>query len=163
MTAFTSYWLLPLFFMFHDFEELVFVPTWLRRQPNRRILGRIPFAGVDQADILAVGIWEEFVLYWVFSAVGYWLHTPLLIVAATIPYLGHLVGHLVFIIIVRGYVPGGVTAALELPFVTWYLIRLVLLVNAPVSAWWLSIGLMTLLFFGNLLLIHFVMSRIAAS
>lgn len=30
MINFSSYWILPLLFMFHDFEELVFVPYWLK-------------------------------------------------------------------------------------------------------------------------------------
>lgn len=59
MINFSSYWILPLLFMFHDFEELVFVPYWLKDH-NPKINGRVLFGGVNRSDILAAGIWEEF-------------------------------------------------------------------------------------------------------
>nr|WP_263862548.1 HXXEE domain-containing protein [Levilactobacillus enshiensis] len=57
-----SYWLLPLLFVWHDFEELVLVPRWLRGH-NPYIGKEALFGGVHRSDILAVGVWEELCLF----------------------------------------------------------------------------------------------------
>lgn len=89
MINFSSYWILPLLFMFHDFEELVFVPYWLKDH-NPKINGRVLFGGVNRSDILAAGIWEEFCIYLLLAAVAYIMGSPLL-VATAIFYLYSLV------------------------------------------------------------------------
>ena len=58
MADWSSYWLMSLLFIFHDFEELVLVPHWLEKH-NSNIHGRILFGGVNRSDVLAIGIWEE--------------------------------------------------------------------------------------------------------
>lgn len=77
MINFSSYWILPLLFMFHDFEELVFVPYWLKDH-NPRIHGRVLFGGVNRSDVLAAGIWEEFCIYLLLATVAYIMESPLL-------------------------------------------------------------------------------------
>ncbi|MFM9745599.1 HXXEE domain-containing protein, partial [Streptomyces brasiliscabiei] len=80
-------------------------------------------------------IWEEFCIYLLLSAVAYWFDYPLLIVASIIPYLFHLVMHLIFPIVKHGYVPGVVTAIIELPMTIIYLIAIIWLTNSPMWQW----------------------------
>ncbi|WHQ66014.1 HXXEE domain-containing protein [Lactiplantibacillus plantarum] len=98
MHNFGSYWILPLIFMFHDFEELVFVPYWLKDH-NPKIHGHVLFGGVNRSDILAAGIWEEFCMYLLLATVAYIMNSPLLVATATLPYFFHLIMHLVFVLI----------------------------------------------------------------
>ncbi|MCC7666242.1 HXXEE domain-containing protein [Liquorilactobacillus satsumensis] len=157
MLIWSSYWLLPLLFMFHDFEELTLVPSWLEKHsPN--IHGRMLFGGIKRADILALGIWEEFCIYLLLSATAAWFNYPLLIVAATIPYLAHLMLHLVFSIVKRGYVPGVATALLELLPTIAYLTALIKLTHSPAWQWVLIILIVAVLFVVNLGWIHWGMA-----
>ncbi|MDV7757544.1 HXXEE domain-containing protein [Liquorilactobacillus mali] len=160
MTIWGSYWLLPLLFMFHDFEELVFVPHWLQKN-NPNIYGRTLFGGVDRSDILSAGIWEEFCIYIALSAIAYWINYPLLIVAATIPYFLHLIMHIVFSLIKRTYVPGVVTAIVEIPVTIAYLLNLIKLTYSPLWQWIVVIFIMFVFFIGNLKLIHWLMAKVA--
>ncbi|MCW6147481.1 HXXEE domain-containing protein [Lactiplantibacillus plantarum] len=97
MHNFSSYWMLPLIFTFHDFEELVFVPYWLKDH-NSKIHGHVLFGGVNRSDILAAGIWEEFCMYLLLATVAYIMDSPLLVATATLPYFFHLIMHLVFVL-----------------------------------------------------------------
>ncbi|WLF74585.1 HXXEE domain-containing protein [Limosilactobacillus fermentum] len=69
MSFFSAYWVLPLLFMFHDFEELVLVPSWLLNHDS--YIGKKQlFGGVHHSDVLAIGIWEEFCIYLLLSTVA---------------------------------------------------------------------------------------------
>lgn len=157
--AFQSFWLLPLLFMWHDFEELVVVPTWLAHH-DPHIGRRTLFGGVARADILAVGIWEEFCLLLLIVAGAYWWHLPVLVMAASFPYLGHLVLHLVFVVIKHSYVPGVVTAVIELPLMSWYVMKLSESLSLNWVAWLVMIVSGFGFFGGNLVLIHWGMPRL---
>ncbi|MFT8936364.1 MAG: HXXEE domain-containing protein [Liquorilactobacillus sp.] len=159
MTIWSSYWLLPLLFMFHDFEELVFVPHWLQRN-DPTIYGRTLFGGVNRSDILSAGIWEEFCIYLALSAIAYWFNYPLLIVAATLPYFCHLIMHIGFSLIKHAYVPGVVTALIEIPVTIAYLLILTKLTYSPFWQWLLVIFMMFVFFIGNLKLIHWLMAKV---
>lgn len=159
MSFLTTYWVLPLLFIFHDFEELVCVPKWLKNH-DPHILGRTLFGGVARSDILAIGIWEEFCIFLVAAIMAYWNQSALIIVTATIPYLIHLVIHCLFVLLKRAYVPGVVTAIIELPLVISYLV-----VNASRATESLFIQMLVIImgmmmFSGNLALIHWGMNRL---
>lgn len=161
MSFFTTYWVLPLLFIFHDFEELVCVPKWLKNHDSQ-ILGRTLFGGVARSDVLAIGIWEEFCIFIVVAIIAYWRHSSLIIVAATIPYLIHLVMHCLFVLLKGAYVPGVVTALIELPLVISYL-----MVNASQATEALVVQILVIImgvmtFCGNLAVIHWGMIRLKA-
>ncbi|WP_024521546.1 HXXEE domain-containing protein [Lactiplantibacillus plantarum] len=158
MHNFSSYWILPLIFMFHDFEELVFVPYWLKDH-NPKIHGHVLFGGVNRSDILAAGIWEEFCMYLLLATVAYIMDSPLLVATATLPYLFHLIMHLVFVFNKRTYVPGSITAIIELPIIIVYLYGLTTLTKASLWEWIIVVIIMFVSFISNLKFIHWIMAK----
>lgn len=158
--TFYSAWLLPLFFMFHDFEELVLVPNWLQAH-DPHICGRTLFGGVARSDVLAVGIWEEFNLFILIAVASIYLNLPVLTVAAAIPYLFHLIMHVVFTIVRHGYVPGVVTSVIELPFVIIYMMGNIALVNLSLWQWGFVVVCAFVVFIGNLGGVHWGMNKMA--
>lgn len=158
MHNFSSYWILPLIFMFHDFEELVFVPYWLKDH-NLKIHGHVLFGGVNRSDILAAGIWEEFCMYLLLATVAYIMDSPLLVATATLPYFFHLIMHLVFVFNKRTYVPGAITAIIELPIIIVYLYGLTTLTKASLWEWIIVVIIMFVSFISNLKFIHWIMAE----
>lgn len=158
MHNFGSYWILPLIFMFHDFEELVFVPYWLKDH-NPKIHGHVLFGGVNRSDILAAGIWEEFCMYLLLATVAYIMNSPLLVATATLPYFFHLIMHLVFVFNKRTYVPGAITAIIELPIIIVYLYGLTTLTKASLWEWIIVVIIMFVSFISNLKFIHWIMAK----
>nr|WP_301554617.1 HXXEE domain-containing protein [Lactiplantibacillus plantarum] len=145
-------------FMFHDFEELVFVPYWLKDN-NSKINGRVLFGGVNRSDILAAGIWEEFCIYLLLAAVSYIMDSPLLVATAIFPYLFHLIMHLIFVFNKHTYVPGAITAIIELPITIVYLHSLITLTKASLWEWIIIVIIMCVLFINNLKFIHWIMAE----
>ncbi|MDC6095346.1 HXXEE domain-containing protein [Lactiplantibacillus plantarum] len=158
MHNFGSYWILPLIFMFHDFGELVFVPYWLKDH-NPKIHGHVLFGGVNRSDILAAGIWEEFCMYLLLATVAYIMNSPLLVATATLPYFFHLIMHLVFVFNKRTYVPGAITAIIELPIIIVYLYGLTTLTKASLWEWIIVVIIMFVSFISNLKFIHWIMAE----
>ncbi|ALG24731.1 hypothetical protein AN634_01035 [Lactiplantibacillus plantarum] len=158
MHNFSSYWILPLIFMFHDFEELVFVPYWLKDH-NPKIHGHVLFGGVNRSDILAAGIWEEFCMYLLLATVAYIMDSPLLVATATLQYFFHLIMHLVFVFNKRTYVPGAITAIIELPIIIVYLYGLTTLTKASLWEWIIVVIIMFVSFISNLKFIHWIMAE----
>lgn len=158
MLNFSSYWILPLLFMFHDFEELVFVPRWLQDN-SPTIHGRVLFGGINRSDILAAGIWEEFCIYIILSIIAYIINAPLLIATAVFPYFFHLIMHLVFIFNKHTYVPGAITAIIELPITIIYVCNLITLTRASLWEWIIFMIIMFVLFISNLKFIHWIMEK----
>lgn len=49
--------------MLHDFEEIIFVPYWLKQNCSIVEKTKRPlFSGVDDSSILSIGVFEEFVI-----------------------------------------------------------------------------------------------------
>ncbi|MDF7639814.1 HXXEE domain-containing protein [Lactobacillus sp. ESL0791] len=159
MAFLTSYWLLPILFMLHDFEELIFVQSW-RKTNKAAIHGIKLFAGIKRTDILAGGVSEEFCGYLVVAFAAYQFKAPLLVAAATVPYILHLILHIIFPLTTRSYIPGCVTAIVELPLVSAYLYAIIKLTFASINQWFFAICLMTIIFASNLVFIHWAMRKI---
>ena len=150
MSFFSAYWVLPLLFMFHDFEELVLVPSWLLNHDS--YIGKKQlFGGVHHSDVLAIGIWEEFCIYLLLSTVANLMDN----------WLGlHLIAHCIFSIIKHAYVPGVVTSIIEIPITILYLLALIKLTHIAIWQWFVVIIAVFVAFAANLQFIHIIMSRI---
>lgn len=115
-------WLLPLLFILHDMEEIIFAAQWKKKEPSLKkyiFKNFIPFGTISSAEACAIGVSEELLILTMVSFIsvlsgkyGVWFG---LTVAVTL--------HLLLIHIIIGtmeyhrYVPGLVTAILTLfPF-----------------------------------------------
>ncbi|WP_235804378.1 HXXEE domain-containing protein [Liquorilactobacillus ghanensis] len=85
--------------------------------------------------------------------------TPLLVATAIFPYLFHLIMHLIFVFNRRTYVPGAITAIIELPITIIYLYSLITLTKTSLWEWIIVMIIMFVLFISNLKFIHWIMAE----
>ena len=61
MSILFNVWMLPILFILHDFEEIIFMPLWKTRHHQKLETFKKPFFGsVTQGSAFAVGVFEEF-------------------------------------------------------------------------------------------------------
>lgn len=119
-------WLLPIVFMLHDFEEIIFMEKWFAHN-REKIMTRVPKLApkllhhIDQLTTarITLGVACMFLLVVsvtlisVFSGVYYvWL-------AGFIVFSIHLFVHIAQSLVLRSYVPAVVTSILALPYSIW--------------------------------------------
>ena len=111
-------WMLPILFILHDFEEMIFMPLWKKRYRQKLVTFKKPFFGsVTQGSAFAVGVLEEFIILLFISGLCQMTHNTVLYFSFVIAYTSHFMIHYIMCLQFRGYVPGVVTVTLELPIV----------------------------------------------
>ena len=115
-------WLFPILFIFHDFEEIVFMKPWINR--NEGYLNS-RFPKLSKSIILhfsntttsafALGVAEEFILICVITIISYFTNWYYLWFGTFIAFSIHLIVHCIQALILKGYVPCVVTSVLCLP------------------------------------------------
>lgn len=118
MSILFNVWMLPILFILHDFEEIIFMPLWKTRHYQKLLTFKKPFFGsVTQGSAFAVGVLEEFIILVFISGFCQITHNSLLYLSFVIAYTAHFIIHYIMCLQFRGYVPGVVTVTLELPMV----------------------------------------------
>ena len=118
MSILFNVWMLPILFILHDFEEIIFMPLWKTRHHQKLETFKKPFFGsVTQGSAFAVGVFEEFIILVFISGFCQITHNSLLYLSFVIAYTAHFIIHYIMCLQFRGYVPGVVTVTLELPMV----------------------------------------------
>ena len=118
MSILFNVWMLPILFILHDFEEIIFMPLWKTRHHQKLETFKKPFFGsVTQGSAFAVGVLEEFIILVFISGFCQITHNTLLYLSFVIAYTAHFMIHYIMCLQFRGYVPGVVTVTLELPIV----------------------------------------------
>ena len=121
-------WLLPLLFVFHDFEEIIGMRVWVVRN-GAAVSSRFPrfafiFKNITTTAGFALAVAEEFVLLLIICGLTFtgirafnllWLGT---FIAFTL----HLVVHIGQAIVIRKYIPALATSILILPVSVWLII-----------------------------------------
>ena len=144
----TLLWLFPVVFMVHDFEEIIMIPSWMRK--NREIiLARFPQIGKRllsrfgnlSGPGFSVAVLEEFLLISLltFLSVRYSLFnlwTGLMLV-----FWLHLFVHVIQFLIFRAYIPAIVTALLSILYCAYALVFVIHhgLVSGSITAIWFVI------------------------
>lgn len=115
-------WLFPLLFIFHDFEEIIFIQPWMSRNKRSlqkkfpalsgRLLGH--FERITTASF-ALGVAEEFILISIVTAFSYRTGSYLIWNGLFLVFTLHLIMHCVQALILRRYVPAVATSVLCLP------------------------------------------------
>ncbi len=130
MSLVTVLWLFPVVFMLHDFEEIVLVETWMRRNGDE-VRRRFRFArgAIDHLTDLptaafALVVAEEFLIISAVTLAAVELGWYEMWAGILIAFLLHLVGHLAQFLALRHYIPAIVTTLLALPYGVWALDRL---------------------------------------
>ena len=119
MTSVQFYFLFPSLFMLHELEEIVWMPSFVKKisiqYPNNRILSfYTPFA--FNAIVL-----EQFLILMTSLYLSYQFNNYTIYTTIIIAYIFHVFGHLIQTIVLRNYVPGLLTGILTSWFSLYYL------------------------------------------
>ena len=114
-------WLLPIVFMLHDFEEIIFLKTWINKNKyhlaekfpkiSKKLLPR--FEKLSTSGF-TVAVAEEFVLLSLITITSIIFNNYLLWLAAFMGFFIHLFIHIGQGIILKRYIPGIITSFLAL-------------------------------------------------
>ena len=110
MTSVQFYFLFPALFMLHELEEIIWMPSFVKKLsaqfPNNRILSYYtPFA--FNAIVL-----EQFLILLLSLFLSYRFSNYTIYVSIIIAYIYHVLGHLIQTVVIRKYVPGLLTGIL---------------------------------------------------
>ena len=128
-------WLFPILFMFHDFEEIIFMRAWISK--NRSFLSDrfprlskklLPHFDSITTSAFALGVAEEFILISVITVVSYITNWYDLWIGSFIAFTLHLIIHCVQALIVRKYIPCIVTSVICLP-ICMYMINQIIQIS----------------------------------
>ena len=114
MSSVQFYFLFPALFMLHELEEIVWMPSFIKKisiqYPNNRILSYYtPFA--FNAIVL-----EQFLILLLSLFLSYQFSNYTIYATIVIAYIYHVLGHLVQTIVIQKYVPGLLTGILTSGF-----------------------------------------------
>lgn len=157
-------WLLPILFMVHDFEEIIFLRAWFHR--HRSVLSeRIPrFAGrilphMEQTSVPAfvLGVAEEFILISGVTVLSVVFDCDVVWFGVFFALSLHLVIHILQAAVLRSYVPSLATSIALLPYCVYTFCRMLPAALQPpmVISAVLSVVFMAL----NLYVLHILMAR----
>ena len=119
MTSVQFYLLFPSLFMLHELEEIIWMPSFVKKLsaqfPDNRILSYYtPFA--FNAIVL-----EQFLILMTSLYLSYQFNNYSIYASIIIAYIYHVFGHLIQTFILRRYVPGSLTGILTSLFSLYYL------------------------------------------
>ncbi|MFC0233994.1 HXXEE domain-containing protein [Vagococcus entomophilus] len=152
---------LPILFIIHDFEEIIFVPMWIKK--HTKVLekkNRPLFGGITNSAVFSVGVVEEFILLVVISLYGMIHPGGALYFGAGIAYVIHLFLHLIFCIQYHSYVPGVVTAFLQIPVMVYLLHEVYASLDCSLPHIVLISCICCVLILGNVLCLHQFMHQL---
>lgn len=161
--------LLPIVFMMHDFEELIFLKPWLGR--NREMLYQrfpalarkiLPHLDRLSTNAFALAVAEEFVLLSVITYTAVLFEYYYVWFAALAAFTVHLLVHIGQWLVLRRYIPAIVTSLLSLPYClyTLYLFCRESRIGPAEGLLWSAGGLILMVL--NLLLAHRLGTRLDA-
>ena len=119
MTSVQFYFLFPSLFMLHELEEIIWMPSFVKKLwaqfPDNRILSYYtPFA--FNSIVL-----EQFLILLLSLFLSYWYSNYTIYATIVIAYIYHVFGHLIQTLVIRKYVPGLLTGILTSWFSLYYL------------------------------------------
>ena len=119
MSIIQFYFLFPALFMLHELEEIIWMPSFVKKLsaqfPDNRILSYYtPFT--FNAIVL-----EQFLILLLSLFLSYRFSNYTIYVSIIIAYIYHVLGHLIQTVVIRKYVPGLLTGILTSLFSLYYL------------------------------------------
>ena len=148
MSTLQFYFLFPSLFMLHELEEIIWMPSFIKKMslqiPHNQIFSfYTPFA--FNAIVMEQLLLLLTTLYLSYQFNNYTIYTTIVIA-----YIYHVLGHLIQTIVIRKYVPGLLTGIFTSLFSLFYLKN-----NVPINLYWYSF--ITLI----LIIVNLVLSFIA--
>ena len=152
MTSVQFYFLFPSLFMLHELEEIVWMPSFVKKisiqYPNNRILTYYtPFA-------FNFIVLEQFLILMTSLYLSYQFNNYTIYATIIIAYIYHVFGHLIQTILIKKYVPGLLTGIFTSLFSLFYLKN-----NVPINLYWYSFFTLLLILI-NLVLSFMILHQI---
>ncbi|MBI9013514.1 MAG: HXXEE domain-containing protein [Clostridiales bacterium] len=149
-------WLLPTLFIIHDFEEILLIKSWKRKNQDlfHTPIGFKPYEGFLSTESFSAAVLEELLIF--IGVVVYSLYTYnyLVWIGTFFALLIHFVPHILFCIRAKRFVPGALTAIIMLPFSIQILIKVIQVRDYQLIEIILSCLLCVTLFIINLKFLH---------
>lgn len=152
-------WLFPIIFIFHDFEEIIFMQSWIRKNRNY-ICERFPnlsekflphFDNITTSSF-AFGVAEEFILISIITIMSYMMNSHRLWLGLFIAFTIHLLMHCLQTLIFRKYVPAIATSIICLPICIYIIKYTVQLFTLRTVAVYSILGFIIMVV--NLVMVH---------
>jgi len=152
-------WFFPMLFIFHDFEEIIFMQPWINRNGSY-ICERFPklskrllphFDNITTSSF-AFGVAEEFILISTITVISYMKNWYSLWIGLFIAFALHLVFHCFQALILRKYIPAVSTSIICLPLCLYIIKNTLLLLQFSTILLYSILGLIIMVI--NLALIH---------
>ena len=167
MTIETLIWLFPIVFMIHEFEEIIFMKSWIKKntpiiEKRFPVMGKRfkKFAKGISTRKFALIVAEEFLIISAITIISAQWSYINLFAGLLLTYSLHLLVHIFQFAIYRRYTPAIVTSLLSVPYAAC---TLTVLINAPTFAlrWSLAFfGILSVAMAGNLFACHSLVKRI---
>ena len=125
------YLLFPSLFMLHELEEIIWMPSFVKKislqSPHNKIFTfYTPFA-------FNTIVLEQLLLLLITLCLSYQFNNYTIYTTIVIAYIYHVFGHLIQTIVIRKYVPGLLTGIFTSLFSLFYLKK-----NVPINLYWYS-------------------------
>jgi len=152
-------WLFPILFIFHDFEEIIMMQPWIKR--NRQVLSErfpkllrrlLPHFDKITTSSFALGIAEEFILICLVSVVSFLTGNYGIWMGLFIAFTIHLVIHCVQALALKKYIPALATSLLCLPACYYIIINTVSLFSISSLVCYSLLGFLVMVL--NLIIVH---------
>lgn len=152
-------WLFPILFIFHDFEEIIFMQSWLNK--NKLYLSnKFPklskklLAHFDDitTETFAASVAEEFILISIVTILSYTTNWFNLWIGLFLAFTIHLIIHCIQILIIRRYIPAIVTSVICLPICTYIIKKVLVLFPLNTIILYSFLGLIIMVI--NLIFVH---------
>ncbi|MGL5150952.1 MAG: HXXEE domain-containing protein [Clostridium sp.] len=152
-------WLFPILFIFHDFEEIIFMQSWLNK--NKLYLSnKFPklskklLAHFDDitTETFAASVAEEFILISIVTIISYTTNWFNLWIGLFLAFTIHLIIHCIQILIIRRYIPAIVTSVICLPICTYIIKKVLVLFPLNTIILYSFLGLIIMVI--NLIFVH---------
>lgn len=118
------FWSLPMLFIFHDLEEIIFTKYWINNLDREKMYKRFPekiiarlFTHFDNITTggFALAVAEIYILLVICTCLSYFFNFYILWLCLFLVFTIHLFVHCCQAIVFRGYVPSLVTSIICIP------------------------------------------------
>ena len=110
MTSVQFYFLFPSLFMLHELEEIIWMPSFVKKLSAQFPDNRIPSCYTPFAFNAIV--LEQFLILLLSLFLSYQFNNYTIYITIVIAYIYHVFGHLIQTVVIRKYVPGLLTGIL---------------------------------------------------
>ena len=157
----TIIWLLPIVFMIHDFEEIIFFKFWIKKNWNylEKKLPNFSKKYIEKLKKISVpafslAVFEEFLLLSLITFTAIYFEFYHLWLAAFMTFSIHLIIHIFQWIYIKMYIPALASSILLLPYSIYSFIKILNTNYFSLQKWIFLTIFWVLIMFLNLIFIH---------